>query len=52
MPGPDALEAAQQLRVVVERQIRVQAVDDVDFGRAAGRARARSLSHACSSDIV
>ena len=30
--GPDPLEAAQQLRVVVERQIGVQAVDDVDFG--------------------
>ena len=32
MLGPDALEAAQQLRVVVERQIGMQAVDDVDFG--------------------
>ena len=29
--GPDAFEAAQQLRVVVERQIRMQPVDDVDF---------------------
>ena len=31
-PGPDPLEAAQQLQIVVERQIRMQAVDDVDFG--------------------
>ena len=37
----DALEAAQQLRVVVERQIGMQAVDDVDFGeRLVGRAGA------------
>ena len=32
MPGPNAFEAAQHLRVVVERQIGMQAVDDVDFG--------------------
>ena len=31
-PGTDPFEAAQQLRVVVERQIGMQAVDDVDFG--------------------
>ena len=30
--GPDALEAAEQLRVVVERQVGMQAVDDVDLG--------------------
>ena len=30
--GPDAFEAAEQIGVVVERQIRVQAVDDVDLG--------------------
>ena len=30
--GPDAFEAAEQIRVVVERQIGVQAVDDVDLG--------------------
>ena len=30
--GPYALEATQQVRVIAERQIRVQAVDDVDFG--------------------
>jgi hypothetical protein len=29
--GPDPLEAAQQLGVVVERQIRMQAVDDVQL---------------------
>src|SRR5687768_17654670 len=29
--GTDALEPPQHLRVVVERQIRVQAVDDVDL---------------------
>ncbi len=29
----DPLEAAQQLQVVVERQIGMQAVDDVDFGQ-------------------
>ena len=29
---PDALQAAEHLRVVLERQIRVQAVDDVDLG--------------------
>jgi hypothetical protein len=31
-PWPDPLETAQQLLVVVERQIGVQAVDDMDFG--------------------
>ena len=31
--GPDALEAAQQLRVVAERQIWIQAVDDVQLGQ-------------------
>ena len=31
--GTDPLEAAQQLRVVLERQIGMQAVDDVDFGQ-------------------
>ncbi len=30
--GPDALEAAKQLEVVLERQIGMQAVDDVHFG--------------------
>ena len=30
--GTDPLEAAQQLRVVVERQVGVQTVDDVDLG--------------------
>src|SRR5678815_1150156 len=30
--GADPLEAAQQLRVVVEREIRVQTVDDVNHG--------------------
>ena len=39
--GPDALEAAQQLRVVVERQIGMQAVDDVDFGERLMRALAQ-----------
>ena len=34
----DALEAAQQLGVVVERQIGMQAVDDVDFGERLVRA--------------
>src|SRR5207244_11044619 len=29
---PDALETAQQLQVVVEREIRMQSVDDMDFG--------------------
>ena len=29
---PDPLEAAQQVRVVAERKIRVQAVDDVQLG--------------------
>ena len=38
--GPDALEAAQQLRVVVERQIGMQPVDDVDFGEGLGGAAA------------
>ena len=39
--GTDPLEAAQQLRVVVERQIGMQAVDDVDFGeRLVARAAA------------
>ena len=36
--GTDALEAAQQVRVVAERQIRVQAVDDVEFGQRLVRA--------------
>ena len=31
-PRTNPFEAAQQLQVVVERQIGVQAVDDVDFG--------------------
>jgi hypothetical protein len=31
--GADPFEAPEQLRVVVERQIRVQAVDDVDLGQ-------------------
>ena len=30
--GADALEAAQHLQVVLERQVRMQAVDDVHFG--------------------
>ena len=30
--GPHLLQPAQQIRVVAERQSRVQAVDDVDFG--------------------
>src|SRR5215472_6356505 len=35
--GTDAFEAPQHLRVVLERQIGMQAVDDVDFGeRLAG----------------
>ena len=49
---PDSLEPAQQLQVVVERQIGMQAVDDVHFGERLVRARWRSLSHASSSDIV
>ena len=36
----DALEAAQQVRVVAERQVGVQAVDDVDFGERLVRAGA------------
>jgi hypothetical protein len=32
-PGPDPLEAPQQFLVVVERQIGMQAVDDVHFGK-------------------
>ena len=32
MPGRMRFKAAQQIRVVAERQVRVQAVDDVDFG--------------------
>ena len=44
-------QAAQQVRVVRERQIGMQAVDDVHFGeRLIGAAR--SLSKTCSSDIV
>ena len=39
--GTDPLEAAQQLRVVVERQIGMQAVDDVDFGERLVAARAQ-----------
>ncbi len=39
--GTDPLEAAQQLLVVVERQIRMQAVDDVDFGEGLVGARAQ-----------
>src|SRR6185436_5964838 len=35
---PDALEAAQHLQVVVKRQIRMQAVDDVNFGQRLMRA--------------
>jgi len=31
--GFDGLEAAQQVRVVTERQVGVQPVDDVDFGQ-------------------
>ena len=37
----DPLEAAQHVQVVVERQIRVQAVDDVDLGERLVRARAQ-----------
>ena len=32
MLGTDPLEAAQQLRVVAERQVRIQPVDDVQLG--------------------
>ena len=49
--GPDPLEAREQLDVVLERQIRVQAVDDVDFGQRLMRALP-SLFQTCSSDIV
>ena len=44
-------EAAQHLQVILERQIRVEAVDDVDLGEGLVRPR-RSLPQACSSDIV
>ena len=37
----DPLEPAQHVQVVVERQIGVQAVDDVDFGERLVRARAQ-----------
>ena len=41
--GPDALEASQQLQVVLERQIGMQTVDDVNFGeRLIAAARAAS----------
>src|SRR5262249_33800286 len=30
--GADPFEAPEHLRVVLERQIRMQAIDDVDFG--------------------
>ncbi len=46
----DSLVAAQQLRVVVERQVRVEAVDDMHLGDRL-MAPLRSLSQA-SSDIV
>ena len=46
----DPLEAAEHLRVIAERQIGVQAVDDVDFGERLVGAM-RSLSQTCSSDI-
>ena len=39
--GPDPLEAAQHVQVVVERQIGMQAVDDVDFGQRLMRPRAQ-----------
>ena len=38
--GPDALEASQQLGVIAERQVRMEAIDDVDFGQRLVRARA------------
>ena len=39
--GADALEAAQQLGVVVERQVGMQPVDDVDLGQRLVRALAQ-----------
>ena len=36
--GPDRLQAAQQILVVVERQLGMQPVDDVDFGERLVRA--------------
>ena len=36
--GANPLEAAQEVRVVAPRQIRVQAVDDVDLGQGLVRA--------------
>jgi hypothetical protein len=39
--GTDPLEAAQQVCVIAERQIGVQAVDDVDFGERLIRAPAK-----------
>src|SRR6266576_4828411 len=39
--GTDPLEAAQQLRVVVERQVRIQTVDDVELGERLVRAAAK-----------
>ena len=38
--GPDAFEPAQHVQVVVERQLGVEAVDDVDFGERLGGAAA------------
>src|SRR5687768_3909845 len=38
--GTDPLEAAEQVCVVAERQIGIQAVDDVDFGERLVRALA------------
>ena len=49
--GTDPLEPAQQLRVVVERQIGMQAVDDVDFGERLVRALPQLVPR-LSSDIV
>ncbi len=43
--GPDCLQAAQQVDVVVEGQIGVQAVDDVDFGEGLIGARAQLVEH-------
>ena len=45
MPGRIALQPAQQIRVVAERQARVQAVDDVDFGERLVVARAQLVQH-------
>ncbi len=38
---PDALETPQQIRVVTPRQVRMQSVDDVDFGQWLVRALAQ-----------